>query len=214
MGTPEAVGKESGLYAPYNGNLEGVLKHGNLKRTRDVLASHSVKAFHEEGIDNAELKSLPDSMFQGRNPVAFLLSDANFVPDDYEKKWAFTTAKHRGLDISGFLDAPKPTSHDRIFSRTTLEAYRGPIDKFETRLQLLYAFRNAIAGHQNLWRKGILHRDISINIILLGKEDAEPGYRGLVIDLDMAICINRTTSFAGADFRTVIFSRPHNFRII
>jgi serine/threonine protein kinase len=58
-----------------------------------------------------------------------------------------------------------------------------------------------------LWKKGILHRDISINNILLGKEDAEPGNRGLVIDLDMAIWIDRTTSLAGADFRTVRFFR-------
>ena len=58
-------------------------------------------------------------------------------------------------------------------------------------------------GHQNLWKKGILHRDISINNILLGNEGAKPGNRGLVIDLDMGIWINRTTSLAGADFRTV-----------
>ena len=58
----------------------------------------------------------------------------------------FTTAKHRGIDVSSFVDAPNPTFHDRIFSRTTLQAYGDPIDNFETRLQLLYAFRDAIAG--------------------------------------------------------------------
>ena len=59
---------------------------------------------------------------------------------------AFTTAKHRGINVSSFVDAPNPTFHDRIFSRTTLQAYGDPIDNFETRLQLLYAFRDAIAG--------------------------------------------------------------------
>jgi hypothetical protein len=58
----------------------------------------------------------------------------------------FTTAKHRGIDLLSFVDAPNPMFHDRIFSRTTLQAYGDPIDKFETRLQLLYAFRDAIAG--------------------------------------------------------------------
>lgn len=114
----------------------------------------------------------------------------------------YTTAKHRGIDMSSFVDEPNPAFHDRIFSRTTLQAYGEPIDRFEARLQLLYAFRDAIAGHQNLWRKNILHRDISINNILLGNEGAEPGNRGLLIDLDMGIWIDRTSSLAGADFRT------------
>ena len=64
-------------------------------------------------------------------------------------------------------------------------------------------FSLSCLGHQNLWKKGILHRDISINNILLGNQGAKPGNRGLVIDLDMGIWINRTTSLAGADFRTV-----------
>ena len=89
VGIPEAVGRESELYAPYNEIFEGVLKHGNLKRTRYVLASHGIKASHEEGIDNIELKSSPDFMFQGRNSAAFPPSDADFVPEDDEKKWAF-----------------------------------------------------------------------------------------------------------------------------
>jgi len=66
-------------------------------------------------------------------------------------------------------------------------------------------------GHQNLWKKGILHRDISINNILLGNEGAEPGNRGLVIDLDMGIWIDRTTSLAGADFRTVRYLDLPNY---
>ena len=66
-----------------------------------------------------------------------------------------------------------------------------------------HIFSFSCPGHQNLWKKGILHRDISINNILLGNRGAKPGNRGLVIDLDMGIWINRTTSLAGADFRTV-----------
>ena len=46
-------------------------KHGNLKRTCYVLASHGIEASHEEGIDNTELKSSKDFMFQSRNSAAF-----------------------------------------------------------------------------------------------------------------------------------------------
>jgi len=37
----------------------------------------------------------------------------------------------------------------------------------------------------------------------MGKENAPVGNRGLVIDLDMAILLNRVGSLAGVDFRTV-----------
>ena len=47
------------------------------------------KASHEEGIDNTDLKSSPDFMFQGRNSPSFPPSGADFVPDNDEKKWAF-----------------------------------------------------------------------------------------------------------------------------
>ena len=89
VGIPEAVGKESELYAPYNDIFNGLLKHGNLNRIRYVLASHGIKASHEEGIDNTDLKSSPDFMFQGRNSPSFPPSGADFVPDNDEKKWAF-----------------------------------------------------------------------------------------------------------------------------
>ncbi|EDR15368.1 uncharacterized protein LACBIDRAFT_321149 [Laccaria bicolor S238N-H82] len=114
----------------------------------------------------------------------------------------YTTAKYRGIDMSSFVDEPNPAFHDRIFSQTTLQAYGEPIDRFETWLQLLYAFRDAIAGHQNLWNRKILHRDISINNILLGNEGAEPGNCGLLIDLDVGIWMDCITSLAGADFHT------------
>ena len=58
-------------------------------------------------------------------------------------------------------------------------------------------------GHRNLWEAGILHRDVSINNVLIGRSNAEAGNRGVLIDLDMAIRLNRTESLAGVDFRTV-----------
>ena len=43
-----------------------------------------------------------------------------------------------------------------------------------------------MSGHRNLYRKGILHRDISHNNVLLGKENAPVGDRGVLIDFDAA----------------------------
>lgn len=59
-----------------------------------------------------------------------------------------------------------------------------------------------LSGHKSLWLKGILHRDVSIDNILLGCEGAPEGYRGILIDLDMAIKISPTRRQLGR-FRTV-----------
>jgi serine/threonine protein kinase len=37
-----------------------------------------------------------------------------------------------------------------------------------------------------MYKKGTLHRDISILNVLLGKPGAEPGFRGVLIDFDVA----------------------------
>ncbi|KAF8971748.1 hypothetical protein BDZ97DRAFT_1784905 [Flammula alnicola] len=101
-------------------------------------------------------------------------------------------SKMRGIDIDAIPDASRTSFCDRRFCRMTLEDYGGySLRDFTNHEQLLFAFRDAIAGHQNLWNVGILHCDISIDNILLGKPEAQIGYRGILIDLDMATWLNR-----------------------
>ncbi|EPQ59427.1 hypothetical protein GLOTRDRAFT_33355, partial [Gloeophyllum trabeum ATCC 11539] len=92
-------------------------------------------------------------------------------------------------------------SIDRIFCCIVLRRYGKSIEYFETKLQFLEAFRDAVAGHRNLFKIGILHRDISLHNILLGNPNDE-GNRGILVDLDMAIFLDRTASNALADMRT------------
>ena len=64
-----------------------------------------------------------------------------------------------------------------------------------------------IAGHMKLYLQQILHRDITIDTILLGKKadgsPADPGYCGLLIDLYMAIRIGRDTNKLSSERRSV-----------
>jgi hypothetical protein len=128
-----------------------------------------------------------------------------------------------GYDVSDLRGSSDSSLRDRTWSRITLEAYGKPIHEFNSREELLVAFRDAVAGefcvqslhhpvwltvhscrgHEHLWNASILHRDVSINNVLFGQPGAQEGNRGIIIDLDLAIWLNRTSSLADADFRTV-----------
>ncbi|KAJ3504711.1 hypothetical protein NLJ89_g7794 [Agrocybe chaxingu] len=117
---------------------------------------------------------------------------------------------------------------DRAFTRITIKWSGRGLSKFETGLEILTALRDAIAGHRNMLNSGILHRDVSINNIVIGKRrhKSRVGKRGVLIDLDMAIFVKRLKSLIGQDFRTGTrafqsanvlysygtgtFSRPHS----
>ncbi|KII94516.1 hypothetical protein PLICRDRAFT_96492 [Plicaturopsis crispa FD-325 SS-3] len=89
---------------------------------------------------------------------------------------------------------------DRQFSRVILNCYGKPLEYFKTRMELLCAFYDAVAGHQRLWEAGILHRDVSRSNILLGDMNDE-GNRGILIDFDLAIdFLNRSEHAEGEYF--------------
>ncbi|KAJ3504524.1 hypothetical protein NMY22_g17896 [Coprinellus aureogranulatus] len=100
---------------------------------------------------------------------------------------------------------PSTAGHyqNRIGTRVTMKSYGKPIEFFTSVLQLLRACRDAIAGHQRLASEEvrILHRDVSHNNILLGKEDASEGNRGVLIDFD--------TAFRATDEQPTVAADPN-----
>ncbi|KAJ3500029.1 hypothetical protein NLJ89_g9973 [Agrocybe chaxingu] len=91
---------------------------------------------------------------------------------------------------------------DLVRLRLTLKQYGRPLDSFDSREQLLFAFRDAVAGHRNLWRAGALHRDISVNNILLGNQGAPQGWRGVLIDLEFAVRLEPQDLLPEASYKT------------
>ncbi|KAF5340991.1 hypothetical protein D9611_006072 [Ephemerocybe angulata] len=77
--------------------------------------------------------------------------------------------------------------YNRTMCRVTMACYDAPLHKFKSQRQALAAVRDAIQGHWNLLQAGILHRDVSIDNILFGPDAADPGHRGVLIDLEMAV---------------------------
>ncbi|TFK20273.1 hypothetical protein FA15DRAFT_600059 [Coprinopsis marcescibilis] len=106
--------------------------------------------------------------------------------------------------VSDFRDLQEGESEsliDRTKCRLTLERYGPPIENFRSASQALWALHDAIQAHKELFKAGVLHRDISKNNILLGRPNAEDGWRGVLIDMDMGLWRDPERNPA-ADFRT------------
>ncbi|THH10375.1 hypothetical protein EW146_g8388 [Bondarzewia mesenterica] len=75
---------------------------------------------------------------------------------------------------------------NKIHSRLVLATYGWSVKRFLSCLELVQALKDAITGHRNSYRQGILHRDVSLgNVLITGKK--EPGNRGVLIDYDNSI---------------------------
>ncbi|TFK58297.1 hypothetical protein BDN72DRAFT_106474 [Pluteus cervinus] len=125
----------------------------------------------------------------------------------FEERETDTGERETALQNESLIDlilTDQEWSMDRIWCRITFREYGHTLESFKSVLQLLCAFYDAVKGHWNLWKHGILHQDVSINNVLFGPEfweasdvvgqQMKPGNRGILIDLDMAIFTTRTES--------------------
>lgn len=76
---------------------------------------------------------------------------------------------------------------NRIYSCLVVSPAGRVISDFRTVRELLESMRDAIKAHQSLYETGnILHRDISSNNIIITNPEAADGFKGMLIDLDLA----------------------------
>ncbi|KAI1477045.1 hypothetical protein F4774DRAFT_215568 [Daldinia eschscholtzii] len=76
---------------------------------------------------------------------------------------------------------------NRIYSCLVISPAGRVISEFRNIRELLESLRDAIKAHQSLYIKGkILHRDISSNNIIITKPEMANGFKGMLIDLDLA----------------------------
>ncbi|WVO13559.1 hypothetical protein L204_101180 [Cryptococcus depauperatus] len=76
---------------------------------------------------------------------------------------------------------------NRVHRRVILCDYGKPIYKASSRVALLAAMERCIAGHESLLQAGFLHRDISINNLMIDEDNDN----AFLIDLDLAIKVSR-----------------------
>ncbi|KAG6084752.1 hypothetical protein E4U16_001117 [Claviceps sp. LM84 group G4] len=76
---------------------------------------------------------------------------------------------------------------NRIYSCLVVSPAGRVISEFRSLKELLESERDAIKAHQSLYVKGkILHRDISSNNIIITNPETADGFKGMLIDLDLA----------------------------
>ncbi|KAI0837480.1 hypothetical protein F5Y06DRAFT_297335 [Hypoxylon sp. FL0890] len=116
-----------------------------------------------------------------------------------------TGSKRSSSQISALLPPGKrsrsgsasPTKHDneplpnRIHRRLVLCDYGVPIYKAGSPAALLAALEGCITGHESLLKAGLLHRDISINNLMINEGNKESSLSSFLIDLDLAIKVDR-----------------------
>ncbi|KAI7939352.1 hypothetical protein MJO29_014088 [Puccinia striiformis f. sp. tritici] len=94
--------------------------------------------------------------------------------------------KFQSSDVSA--DSQEPTDFtDRVHRRLILKDVGKPIWTADSPVRLLEAIEGCIKGHWALLRAGYLHRDISINNLMIDNQTKDPDRKSFLIDLDMAI---------------------------
>ncbi|KAG6310268.1 hypothetical protein E4U44_005702 [Claviceps purpurea] len=109
---------------------------------------------------------------------------------------------------------------DRVLHVLAVTPLGRPLDEFGSILELLECLRDTIKAHRSLYMEsGILHRDISINNIIITEPAKADAYKGMLIDLDLARDITKDPS--GQRHRTgtiefmaigVLLGRQHTYR--
>jgi len=83
-----------------------------------------------------------------------------------------------------------------LFSATMENPYNA-----SSRSALLAALEGCIDGHESLLKAGILHRDISINNLMINEDNDDSSWPSFLIDLDLAIRVERD-GISGAKGKT------------
>ncbi|OJD27528.1 hypothetical protein ACJ73_01090 [Blastomyces percursus] len=113
-----------------------------------------------------------------------------------------------------------PTPLNRVHRRVTVQDYGKPIYESSSRVALLAGLEGCIKGYDSLYRSaGMIQCDISPRNLLVNKDDDNASWRAFLIDLDLAIRVERD-GFSGARGKTgtrafmavgVLYGEKHSF---
>ena len=89
------------------------------------------------------------------------------------------------------MPPPDPPFRNRILSCLAISPIGRPLERFLNVVEFLKAFRDAIKAHRSLFLDcKILHRDVSLNNIIITNPEQTEGYCGMLIDYDLAVQVD------------------------
>lgn len=90
----------------------------------------------------------------------------------------------------GSSSPQRPLYRNRVLTCLAISPAGRPLQEFQSVLEVLQAFRDAIRAHRSLFfDRNILHRDVSLNNIILTNQKQNSGRSGMLIDLDLAVLV-------------------------
>ncbi|TFY73880.1 hypothetical protein EWM64_g10132, partial [Hericium alpestre] len=108
--------------------------------------------------------------------------DTYILPSFSDDPILWSEDRFEAVNVVGKLPVPR----NRVHSRLVMRSFGYPVTKFFHLVEVLGGFQDAVQGHENLYLRKVLHRDISHNNIML-TGDSTPGKRSFNIDLDNSI---------------------------
>ncbi|KAH9930130.1 uncharacterized protein B0H18DRAFT_1117183 [Fomitopsis serialis] len=125
----------------------------------------------------SSLRSSRSSTFEVSDADLDLLASSADRPPAYE-------AYHR--TVCGWLmSAEEATYNERSHMRLVMRTVGRPLSDFRSTKELVRALRDAIHGHRQAYRAGMIHRDISEGNVMI-VDDGMCSFVGFLLDLDYA----------------------------
>ncbi|KAI9612299.1 hypothetical protein KEM48_004316 [Puccinia striiformis f. sp. tritici PST-130] len=144
-------------------------------------APHVARYSHHEDVHVDDKRIDIESHVRGG--IAFKKSEN--IPADHEPAPPEDTTN--SSDAPSYPEEPENCFINRVHRRLILKDVGTSIWEVDSPVALLEALEGCIRGHQAILLAGYLHRDISINNLMVAKQTDNPARKSFVIDLDVAV---------------------------
>ncbi|KUI73383.1 hypothetical protein VM1G_08934 [Cytospora mali] len=149
----------------------------NVRKGLDVTTAENYRARRPATPQNT---SIAPTLRKGRSTAGLKRSSS--------QTGASLPLSKRTCSTSSIKAAGSPDSN-RVHRRVVLRDFGVPIYNASSPASLLRGLEGCIEGHESLYKAGFLHRDISINNLMINEDNDSdnPSWSAFLIDLDLAI---------------------------
>ncbi|KAH7629789.1 hypothetical protein B0T09DRAFT_399404 [Sordaria sp. MPI-SDFR-AT-0083] len=196
--------------------VSGIVAHHRITTIAEIRKELQFPTAHRflNGADDPSSASTSTSISGNKRKSSSSATDTVSGSNKRQRSDSQKLIRKLSIQPSSSTSKTKPTLstpseelwEDRIYSCLVISPAGRVISEFTDIKQLLESMRDAIKAHQSLFVTGnILHRDISPNNIIITDPETADGFKGMLIDLDMAKAQNSGPSGARQITGTIQF---------